>query len=115
MNEGSGTADGSERAGAQAGPQTLAQLQAGGAEVVGSDDQKVGDLKEVGDADLLISRMLRRDLRIPVNRVREVTPDNRVILDIPAKEAENVGRSGGSDEGDPASDFSETTERGQGN
>ncbi len=38
------------------GPQTLAQLQATGAEVVGSDREKIGDLKEVGDADFLIGR-----------------------------------------------------------
>lgn len=36
------------------GPQTLAQLQATGAKVVGSDGEKIGDLKEVGDADFLI-------------------------------------------------------------
>ena len=38
------------------GPQTLAQLQATGAEVLGSDGEKIGDLKEVGDADFLVGR-----------------------------------------------------------
>jgi hypothetical protein len=73
------------------GPQTLAQLQATGAEVVGSDGKKVGDLKEVGDADFLVERTLRRDLRLPVSRVREVTADNKIILDVPAGEAKGAG------------------------
>ncbi len=75
------------------GPQTLAQLQATGAEVIGSDGERLGDLKEVGDADLLIARTLRRDLRLPVNRVREVTSDNKVVLDLPAAEAKDLGES----------------------
>jgi cytosine/adenosine deaminase-related metal-dependent hydrolase len=37
------------------GPQTLAQLQATGAEVVGSDGERLGNLEEVGDADFLVS------------------------------------------------------------
>src|SRR5918999_6555407 len=73
------------------GPQTLAQLQATGAEVVGSDGERLGDLKEVGDADFLVGRTLRRDLRLPVSRVREVTSENRIVLDLPATEAKEVG------------------------
>ena len=73
------------------GPQTLAQLQATGAEVVGSDGERLGDLKEVGDADFLVGRTLRRDLRLPVSRVREVTSDNRIVLDLPATEAKELG------------------------
>jgi hypothetical protein len=72
------------------GPQTLAQLQATGAEVVGSDGETVGDLKDVGDADFLVGRTLRRDLRLPVNRVREVT-SNKIVLDLPAAEAKELG------------------------
>ena len=59
------------------GPQTLVQLQATGAEVFGSDGDKIGDLKEVGDADFLVGRTLRRDLRLPVSRVRELPPKTR--------------------------------------
>jgi hypothetical protein len=73
------------------GPQTLAQLQATGAEVIGSDGEKVGDLKEVGDADYLVERTLRRNLRLPVSCVREVTADNKIILDVPADEAKGAG------------------------
>jgi hypothetical protein len=73
------------------GPQTLAQLQATGAEVFGSDGEKIGDLKEVGDADFLVGRTLRRDLRLPVSRVREVTSENKIVADLPATEAKELG------------------------
>jgi hypothetical protein len=73
------------------GPQTLAQLEATGAEVFGSDGDKIGDLKEVGDADFLVGRTLRRDLRLPVSRVREVTSENKIVLDLPATEAKEQG------------------------
>ena len=73
------------------GPQTLAQLQATGAEVVGSDGEKIGDLKEVDDADFLVGRTLRRNLRLPVSRVRKVTSENKIVLDLPAAEAKELG------------------------
>ena len=69
------------------GPQTLAQLQATGAEVVGSDGEKIGDLKEVSDADFLVERTLR----LPVSRVREVTSENEIVLDQSAAEAKELG------------------------
>src|SRR5215210_3885100 len=72
------------------GPQTLAQLQATGAEVVGSDGERLGDLKEVGDADFLIGRTLGRKLRLPVSRVREVASDNKIVLDLSAAEAKEL-------------------------
>src|SRR5215216_8041610 len=86
-NDGSGVGPRGQRFDAGQGPQTLAQLQATGAEVVGSDGERLGDLEEVGDADFLVGRTLRRDLRLPVSRVREVTSDNKVVLDLPAAEA----------------------------
>ena len=73
------------------GPQTLAQLQATGAEVVGSDGERLGDLKEVSDADFLVGRTLGRNLRLPVNRVREVTSENEIVLDLSAAEANELG------------------------
>ena len=79
------------------GPQTLAQLQATGAEVVGSDGEKVGDLKAVGDADFVVGRaLLRRDLRLPVNSIREITGDGKVVLDVPADRAPDLSREGAS-------------------
>ena len=58
--------------------------------MVGSDGEKIGDLKEVGDADFLIGRTLRRDLRLPVSRVREVASDNKIVLDLSAAEAKEL-------------------------
>ncbi len=83
------------------GPQTLAQLQATGAKVVGSDGEKIGDLEEVGDADFLIGRTLRRNLRLPVSRVREVTSDNKIVLDLSAAEAKELGEKESLGEGAP--------------
>ena len=83
------------------GPQTLAQLQATGAKVVGSDGEKIGDLKEVGDADFLVGRTLRHNLRLPVSRVREVTSDNKIVLDLSAAEAKELGEKESLGEGAP--------------
>ena len=85
------------------GPQTLAQLQATGAKVVGSDGEKIGDLKEVGDADFLVGRTLRHNLRLPVSRVREVTSDNKIVLDLSAAEAKELGEKESLGEGAPGS------------
>jgi hypothetical protein len=96
-------AEATERsAGPGQGPQTLAQLQATGAEVLGSDGERLGDLKEVADADFLVGRTLRRDLRLPVSRVREVTSDNKVVLDLPAAEAKELGGKESPGEAAPA-------------
>ena len=110
-NDGPGTGSKGESVDAGGGPQTLAQLQGTGAEVVGSDGEKVGDLKTVGDADIVVGRgMLKSDLHVPVARVREVTPDDRVVLDVSAEEAKE-GSSGGSstDTSGGAEEFSEST------
>lgn len=74
------------------GPQTLAQLQATSAQVVGSDGEKIGDLKTVGDADFVVGRTLRRDLRLPVNRIREITGDDKIVLDVPADQASDLSQ-----------------------
>ena len=89
-NDGPGVGSGGERSDAGAGPQTLAQMQGTGAEVVGSDGEKVGDLKTVGDADFVVGRTLRRDLHVPVKHVREVTADNKIVLDVSADEAKKA-------------------------
>jgi hypothetical protein len=79
-----------ERFEAGEGPQTLAQLQNTGAEVVSSDGQKIGDLKSVGDADFVVGRTLRSDLHVPVKHVSEVTTDNKIVLDVSAEEAKEA-------------------------
>ena len=89
-------------AGPGQGPQTLAQLQATGAEVLGSDGERLGDLEDVGDADFLVGRTLRRDLRLPVSRVREVTSDNKIVLDLPVAEAKELGEKESAGEAAPA-------------
>jgi hypothetical protein len=85
------------------GPQTLAQLQATGAEVVGSDGERLGNLEEVDDADFLVGRTLRRNLRLPVSRVREITSENKIVLDLPTAEAKELGEKESLGEGAPGS------------
>jgi hypothetical protein len=75
------------------GPQLLAQLRAtGGTQVFGSDGEKVGELKEVGDASFVVDRgALRGEVCVLVERVGEVTGDGRIVLDVPADQAAEVG------------------------
>ncbi|MCV4697449.1 hypothetical protein OFB92_30545, partial [Escherichia coli] len=51
--------------------------------------------------------------RVPVARIQEVTPDNKIVLDLPAGEVDEVGRKP-SGETDPSADFSDSakTEKG---
>ena len=71
-------------------PSCRAQGRSTGAEVVGSDGETVGDLKTVGDAHFVVGRTLRRDLHVPVKHVREVTTDNKIVLDVSADEAKKA-------------------------
>ena len=70
-------------------PQTLPQLQATGAEIFGSDEEKIGDLGEVRDSDFTVTGrgLLKGELNIPVSHVARITADDRVFLDVPADEA----------------------------
>jgi hypothetical protein len=115
-NDGPGAGSRGESSDAGGGPQTLAQLQGTGAEVVGSDGEKVGDLKTVGDADIVVGRpLLRSDLHVPVARVREVTADNRVVLDVSAEGAKEARWGGPStDTSGGAEGFSESAPVGKG-
>lgn len=96
-----------KRFGPGEGPQLLAHLRGTDTEVVGSDGEKVGNLKEVGDAAFLIDRgTLRRDVSMPVRHIAEVTTDERIVLDIPADQVDEVGQKGRpatSDDTDPGS------------
>ena len=115
-NDEPGVGSKGDRSDAGAGPQTLAQMQGTEAEVVGSDRVKVGDLKAVGDADIVVGRpLLRSDLHVSVARVREVSPDNRVVLDVSAEEAKEA-RWGGpaTDTSGGAEGFSESEGEGKG-
>jgi hypothetical protein len=77
------------------GPQLLAQLQAtGGTQVFGSDGERVGALKEVGDANFVVDRgALRGEVCVLVDRIREVTSDGRIVLDVPADRVDETGRA----------------------
>jgi hypothetical protein len=55
----------------------------------------------LGDADFLVGRTLRRDLRLPVGCVREVTSENKIVLDLPATEAKELGEKVSLGEGAP--------------
>lgn len=93
---------------ADEGPQILGQMMAeGGAEVVGSDGEKVGDLKDQRDAELTVGRSFKRDLHIPVTNVSELVGSDLVRLDIPAERVEEVGWTG-SDAPGKAKDFSDS-------
>ena len=61
-----------------------------GMEVVGSDGERVGTVKEVRAEDLLVDRAMRRDLYVPLAAIREVT-GQRVVLTVPADEADDQG------------------------
>jgi hypothetical protein len=56
-----------------------------GMEVVGSDGESVGLVKEVRTADFLLDRVMRRDLYVPYSAVERVLTDvvpERVVLTI---------------------------------
>ncbi len=114
-DSGSGVGPRGQHFGSGEGPQTLAQLQGTGAEVVGSDGTKIGDLKTVGDADFVVGRTLRGDLHVPVRHIREVTTDNRIVLDVSAEEAKKARwNEPSTDTSGSAEDFSDSTKVGKG-
>lgn len=96
--------------------QTLPQLQATGATVLGSDGEKVGDLGEVRDSDFTVRvrGLLKGDLNIPVNHVKEITGGDEIILDVEAGRAKEISIEKSSVQTDPAAPFSSDveTERG---
>ncbi len=112
---GSGVGPKGKQFGSGEGPQTLAQLQGTGAEVVGSDGEKIGDLKTVGAADFVVGRTLRADLHVPVRHISEVTADNKIVLDVSAAEAKEARWGGPStDTSGGAEGFSDSASVGKG-
>lgn len=71
-------------------PETLRQIHdhmRPGMDVVGSDGQQVGTVKEIHDSDFLVNRDLKTDMYIPFSAVAEVVTTNQtVVLSIPAYE-----------------------------
>jgi hypothetical protein len=63
-----------------------------GMEVVGLDNQRVGEVKEVRGTDCRVTRPTQDDLYIPFDAVRDVdVSNNRIVLGIPAGQADAMG------------------------
>lgn len=87
---GSSTGPWGQKFGPNEGPQLLAHLQGTGAGVLGSDGEKVGDLKAVGESSFTVGRGVWRDLHVPIHRIGEVTEERDIVLDIPAGEVDDT-------------------------
>jgi hypothetical protein len=61
-----------------------------GMEVVGSDGQGVGQVKDVRDTDFLVNRRMSRDLTVSYSEIREIDGNN-VVLTAPAGQAGRAG------------------------
>ncbi len=59
-------------------------------EVVGSDDQPVGRVKEVREGDFLVDRPSARDIYVPMDAVTDVV-NNQVRLNVQAHEVDDMG------------------------
>ena len=59
-------------------------------EVIGSNGDHAGRVKEVRDADFLVARRMRRDVYVPFSAVMHVAED-RVTLSIPVERADDMG------------------------
>jgi hypothetical protein len=53
-------------------------------EVVDVDRRLVGLVTHIREHDFLVRRSMLRDTYVPLEAVREVTEDGRVVLDIPS-------------------------------
>ena len=70
----------------------LDRLHEEGAEVFGLDGDKVGDLKSFREDHIVVARgVLRGDLRVPLAAVRDVTDDNKIVLDIASEHVDDMG------------------------
>jgi hypothetical protein len=70
-------------------PVQRAQLHQG-MDIVGSDANRIGQVKEVRDQDFLVDRAGQRDLYVPFDAVRDVM-GNQIILTVPASQVDNQG------------------------
>ena len=61
-----------------------------GMEVIGSDGDDAGRVKEVRDADFLVARRMRRDVYVPFSAIMHVAED-RVTLSIPGERVDDMG------------------------
>jgi hypothetical protein len=75
--------------------QTLQTIEPGW-EVVGSDDQKIGSVKEIGEGFVLVKQGLifSKDIYIPTDAITAADLDRRtVVINIPKGAVENMGWS----------------------
>ncbi len=63
-----------------------------GMEVVGSDGDFVGHVKSLAEFHLTIDRTAKPDAYAPYDVIEDVTED-RVVLNVPADEVDNMGWS----------------------
>lgn len=61
-----------------------------GMDIVGSDGDAVGQVKEVRENDLLVHRAMQRDIYIPFSAIHSCT-DRACMLNIPAGQVDNMG------------------------
>ncbi len=61
-----------------------------GMDILGSDGDRVGTVKEVRTSDFLANRSMQRDIYIPFDSIMDVTGDT-VRLNIPASQVDNMG------------------------
>ncbi len=59
-------------------------------EVVGTDGQQVGQVKQVCHADFLVDRQLQRDIYVPLDAVRVVI-DSRIVLTVRGDRVDSTG------------------------
>lgn len=91
------------------GPQALAQLQATGAEVLGSDGIKIGRLKKVYGSNFSVDRgLLRREIYVPVRHVKEIDAQENIVLDVTAEQAGEMGWEKGGGRPNPPTSSSES-------
>jgi hypothetical protein len=61
-----------------------------GMQVFGTDDSRIGEIKEIRQNDFLVDRPMARDVYVPFHACEHVS-DDRVRLNIPAGEVNNQG------------------------
>lgn len=60
-----------------------------GMDVVGRDGVSIGHLKDVRSDDMLVDRLLRRDIYVPFEAIHQVT-ERAIVLMIPADRVETM-------------------------
>jgi hypothetical protein len=59
-------------------------------EVLGSDQEFIGEIKELREGDFLVDRPLQRDIYVPYDAIREIYVDS-VTLSMPVDAVDRIG------------------------